>query len=270
MAGRRRSSQAKLPVRPKTPKESKESNDTKEKEELKESKDSEDTKERKEVEEIKAMERSREGEDVELFGEEGGEKKGKEGKEEEDEWIDEFEVDEEIMDGALKTDEGLSPDGPEREEWLRGSRSAEEHDVVTIDGEGEEGREPRRLTTPPRISAKEREDHELTHTPFRSWCPYCMKGRSIKKAHKKVSEVEDEEMKVPRVSMDYFYLSQKDEDAKENPVLVVVNEKTGEKFARAAGRKGVGEGKERDWLIKEVSEEMKVGAMQEVKKVRSS
>ena len=51
---------------------------------------------------------------------------------------------------------------------------------------------------------------------------------------------------VQRISMDYFYLSKKDEGTKEFPMLVAADESTGEKFARATGRKGV-EGQ--DWLV---------------------
>ena len=39
-------------------------------------------------------------------------------------------------------------------------------------------------------------------------------------------------------------------------MLVMVNEKTGDKYARAVGRKGVGE--ELHWVVKDMSEEMKV------------
>ena len=57
--------------------------------------------------------------------------------------------------------------------------------------------------------------------------------------------------------MDYFYMSQKDEEAKENPNLVVINEASNEKYARAAGQKGVGTEGAVQWLIKDVSNEMK-------------
>ena len=57
--------------------------------------------------------------------------------------------------------------------------------------------------------------------------------------------------------MDYFYMSQKDEEAKENPLLVVVNEDSGEKYARMTGRKGVGEMGECDWLMKDLCEELR-------------
>ena len=38
----------------------------------------------------------------------------------------------------------------------------------------------------------------------------------------------------------------------------MVDEDTGEKYARAVGRKGIGDNNEMDWLVKDMSEEMKV------------
>ena len=52
-------------------------------------------------------------------------------------------------------------------------------------------------------------------------------------------------------------MSKADEEAHRNPLLVMVDEETGEKYARAVGRKGVGEMGEMDWLIKDASEELK-------------
>ena len=56
--------------------------------------------------------------------------------------------------------------------------------------------------------------------------------------------------------MDYFYMSKQDEEAKENPMLVMLNEETNEKFARAVGNKGVGEEKEGHWIVKDANEEL--------------
>ena len=58
--------------------------------------------------------------------------------------------------------------------------------------------------------------------------------------------------------MDYFFMSKEDEGAHKNPLIVMVDEDTGEKYARAVGRKGVGDNNEMDWLVKDMSEEMKV------------
>ena len=62
---------------------------------------------------------------------------------------------------------------------------------------------------------------------------------------------------VPRVSVDYFFMSERDEVAKRNPLGVLVNEGPGEKYVRASGRKGVGEDGVVDWLMKDISEESK-------------
>ena len=96
--------------------------------------------------------------------------------------------------------------------------------------EGEEGRVARGLTSPQKVTKEMREEHERTHTPFRSWCEVCVKARGINMSHKKVRE--DEELdKVPRVAMDYFFMSQEDEKASKNPLVAMVDEETNEKFA---------------------------------------
>lgn len=41
-----------------------------------------------------------------------------------------------------------------------------------------------------------------------------------------------------------------------NPIVVMVGESTGEQYARAASSKGVGAGRENEWLIKDMSEEV--------------
>ena len=55
-----------------------------------------------------------------------------------------------------------------------------------------------------------------------------------------------------------------DEAAKENPILIMVNETTGEKFARVVGHKGTksGAGSSGDtggveWLLRDCSDELK-------------
>ena len=66
-----------------------------------------------------------------------------------------------------------------------------------------------------------------------------------------------EEIKVPRVNMDYFFMSREDETASKNPMLVMVDEKSGSRYARLVGRKGLGSAGEMDWLVKDISTTMK-------------
>ena len=99
---------------------------------------------------------------------------------------------------------------------------------------------------------KEREEHEATHCPYRSWCRHCVRGRGRNSPHfKKKGEEEEQEGKVARVSMDYFFMSVDEEKASSNPIIVMIDESSGSVYARGTGKKGTAE---MDWLIKDMSE----------------
>ena len=139
----------------------------------------------------------------------------------------------------------------EKEGLSQGRREKEESER----GEGEEGRRSRGIRAPQRISKQEKEEHERTHTPFRAWCSHCVRGRGKNTPHRKNKDTED--IAVPRVSMDYFFMSDEDQKASENPIFAMVDEETTEKYARAVGQKGLGVDRGIDWLIKDNSEELK-------------
>ena len=80
--------------------------------------------------------------------------------------------------------------------------------------EGEEARIPKTLPTPVYVSKTERDEHELTHTPYRSWCEYCVRCRGRNAQHR--SKGEDKKGQVPRIAFDYWFMSHQDEEAKEN------------------------------------------------------
>ena len=52
-------------------------------------------------------------------------------------------------------------------------------------------------------------------------------------------------------------MSQEDEKASQNPLMVMIDEEYGNRYMRAVGKKGLGEGNEMDWLIKDMHEELK-------------
>ena len=52
-------------------------------------------------------------------------------------------------------------------------------------------------------------------------------------------------------------MSKDDDNAAANPLLVIADERTGSRFARATGRKELGEHGEMDWLIEDISETLK-------------
>ena len=122
--------------------------------------------------------------------------------------------------------------------------------VRGVEEEGEEWRKPKTLTSPMRVTAEERALHELIHMLYKPWCKYCVWARARNMSHSE--KLKGSEGGVPRVSMDYNLMGKDYEKARENPMLVVVNEKTKEKFVRLTGKKGMGEGGEMDWLVRDL------------------
>ena len=54
------------------------------------------------------------------------------------------------------------------------------------ENEGESGsRSVLKMLDPKLPSKAEREEHELTHLPYRNWCKYCVQGRGKEAPHKK-------------------------------------------------------------------------------------
>ena len=86
-----------------------------------------------------------------------------------------------------------------------------EHEEMT------EGREVASRTSPKAPSAEERRMHNITHIPFRSWCPHCVAARGKNFPHLRSSEVKEDEF--PCVHLDYCFM--RDEAGGESvPVLV--------------------------------------------------
>ena len=130
--------------------------------------------------------------------------------------------------------------------------------AAEVEGEeGEEGREPRIGAVPNMPSKAEREQHELTHTPYRSWCEHCVRARGRNRPHQKGNRAADDGAKVPRISFDYFFFSQEEERANQNPMIVMIDEETGEKYARSVDQKGLGEDGDMDWLVADMLAELK-------------
>ena len=118
---------------------------------------------------------------------------------------------------------------------MKGEELDEEKDDEDQGEEGRAsvGRKPLREPT-----KAEREEHGRTHCPYRSWCRHCVKSRARNSPHRNSDPDEPiEEMKAPRIHMDYFFMSREDEEASKNALLVVADERSGSKYARAVGHK---------------------------------
>ena len=114
--------------------------------------------------------------------------------------------------------------------------AAEEEKAADLgEEEGEEGREAVAAPSPRSPSRLERDNHELTHTPHRAWCPHCVRMRGRNTAHKK--QEREGKSWIPRISFDYFFFSQEEEHVNTNPLIVMVYEESGEHVREESHKK---------------------------------
>ena len=148
---------------------------------------------------------------------------------------------------TLTLEDVFGPDSGD--EGQRAMSGASETSTVAKEDRGlsqemvtEEGCASRGTSAPHRVCKKGREEHERTHLPYRSWFDICVKARGRRLAHTSKSQRGAEDVvTVPRISFDYFYMNIKDQRDGTNPLIIVVDECIGEKYARQVERKGVGD-----------------------------
>ena len=74
---------------------------------------------------------------------------------------------------------------------------------VMIDDYTEEALVPKTLIVPQEPTEEERELHNLTHMPYRAWCPLCVRCKGAGDYHKQYYD------KKPVVQVDYSFITQK-------------------------------------------------------------
>ena len=89
---------------------------------------------------------------------------------------------------------------------------------------------------PKEPTPQEREEHNLTHLPYRSWCRHCVRGRGKSEAHRELEA--EKQHSVPHVSFDYCFLGQNEEKC--SPVLVTRDHSTRFAFSQVVPCKGTG------------------------------
>ena len=62
---------------------------------------------------------------------------------------------------------------------------------------------------------------------------------------------------IPVIVFDYHFMADEDREASRNPMLGMRDLKTGNRYMRAVGQKGLGNGTDMDWLIKDMHEELR-------------
>eukprot|EP00973_Karenia_brevis_P083236 11541025-Karenia_brevis.AAC.1 len=73
----------------------------------------------------------------------------------------------------------------------------EEEDVRPMKGE----------TTPKTPTAEEYRVHRLTHLPYRSWCPHCVRGKKKNPPQKTNKNKERRGRSIPVIALDYMYMT---------------------------------------------------------------
>lgn len=130
-----------------------------------------------------------------------------------------------------------NPNDPENKEII--GENENEDDEESRDFwerlEEEEGKEPNMRLAPKMPTPDEIERHYVTHIPFRSWCPECVKGKAKDYAHRRV----EEHGEIPVVSTDYMFITR--QDGSSMPLLTFKCNKTKHYSAIVVKNKGANE-----------------------------
>ena len=118
----------------------------------------------------------------------------------------------------------------------------------------------RKLGQPRLPSEKERREHSLTHCPARSWCEHCTRGQGAEYGHSTVVGSAAEEQ-VPRVIIDYCFLTQADDGEESLTALVMKETMCGSVWAYSLRSKSVAED---PWVADQLVDDMcTIGMAQE-------
>ena len=145
----------------------------------------------------------------------------------------------------------LTPSGPLGED-IEGGEAAPAR-VDFAEGPGyedidEDDSPPRKLARDPGQPTREEvEAHRVDHMPFRSWCPYCVKGRATGRQHRRIKE----DPSIPEFGFDYLHgadltgrleedeVEEEQEAPSASKILVAKCQATKTVFAHVVPQKGV-------------------------------
>ena len=131
-------------------------------------------------------------------------------------------------------DEAADAETPDMECGICGEEAEEVRRPIVKRGPGEPTKEARR-------------EHFLTHTPYRSWCPECVRARGKAADHVKQ---EDQEKSVPSIHIDYWFM--RDGRGEESRTVIEMKDSESKAFAaHAVPRKG-----DFQWAAKKMVEDL--------------
>jgi len=97
---------------------------------------------------------------------------------------------------------------------------------------------------------KEREDHNATHVPYRSWCPVCVKAKGKEEAHRNLKG--SEKSCKATISFDYKSFGQEADEDDKATAIVYKDDKTKMTFGHVCECKGASD----EWTMGKVIEDI--------------
>jgi hypothetical protein len=134
------------------------------------------------------------------------------------------------MSNNEKPEEEKEADETGKSEHIVEEGSEEEEDDCH-----DEGIHLKFLRCPKLPSQKEVDEHNVTHWPYRNWCPICIKARARNVPHNKQT---DREHQVPHIHIDYGFFGN-DDDEEKVILQVARDEESRALFVHAVPRKGM-------------------------------
>ena len=95
-------------------------------------------------------------------------------------------------------------------------------DLLNNDDENNDektGIPPRMVSAPSAPARQEAQGHAVTHLPYRSWCPFCVGGKSKSSPHKR--GIDHSEDGIPVVSFDYCFMGKREATDMSNVTILV-------------------------------------------------
>ena len=141
-----------------------------------------------------------------------------------------------------------------------------------------EGAAPKVIKDPGQPTRKEREEHEVCHVPYRSWCRHCVRGRAIGRPRRRVQGQEVPDM--PRASIDYCFFTRRGfvqskditEEERDDPnlsltILVMQEASTHLIWAYPVSKKGV---EDEEWVAWRITADLNSAGLRHCKIVFKS
>ncbi len=138
------------------------------------------------------------------------------------------------------------------------NKSTNNNDTIEAEqGEIEEATRAKPVTNPSNPTQQEINDHKITHLPYRSWCPHCVRGKAREDGHYTRDKSTNE---VPVISIDYGFMSGKKKHDAEiedelqiyGTIIVIHDSKTKAIIAHSVPRKGINNG----WIVEQINEDI--------------